>query len=444
MSPLAPRGARAQRIHAAAAEMIPRSLPPAMKAKLFAPLLALAVTTTGLAEKKLFEVTATTTLPANNITVSAGGSNFLDFLDSLTKTAGSFQQLDGKPYSANMTFLGVPNAISFTTNATGLSQTLRLTPINFNRTFTGVNEDDIDDQIDSFFEKEGLTTISAFLREIAKSSAVAITDGNPNSATAGAANSSFQSQGFTPADEVAGGAEAGTPGASKPKFGGFGIGFNSGRFEAGGFKGETFDFSLTLLNKGFGERVRLLVPVSLSYLKVAGAQVAGAGLNLALPIRYVAMNKENPWNWRVTPLVGQSFRASVDMAGGALLRQFGAVNSVDYRVNPKLVVCMINQFTQHKSVKLDFEDYAFDPQVNQQIMKNGLRVVSPLTRRLTGDFFAVDTRFLKAAAVKQFYSYGCSISLRVSPSFNLGLGANYDSGESYKSYSAGLSSAWKW
>jgi hypothetical protein len=169
-----------------------------MKSKLLASFLALALAATSFAEKKLFEVTATTTLPANNITISAGGTNFLDFIDSLTRTVGTFQQLDGKPYNANMTFLGVPNAISFTTNASGLSQTLRLNPIGFNRTFTGVNEDDIDNQIDAFFEKEGLSTISAFLREIAKTSAVAVTDGNPNSATASAANGSFQSQGFTP------------------------------------------------------------------------------------------------------------------------------------------------------------------------------------------------------------------------------------------------------
>lgn len=414
-----------------------------MKTTLIASLLALAATTAGFAQNQLFEAVATTTLPTGNITLRVGGSNFLDLLDSLTKTSGQFQQLDNKPFVASATFLGVPNAIAFSTNATGTAVTMTLTPIGFNRTFTGATKDQVDDLIDAFFEKEGIATVAAFLEAIAKSSAVAVTDGNPNSATAAAANGSFLSQGFTPTDEIADGAAAGTTG-TKPRFGGLGIGFNAGRFEAGTFKGETIDFSLTALNLGLGGRVRLVVPLSVNYLKVAGAQVAGAGMNFALPIRLVAMDKETRWNWRVTPLAGASVRASIDLAGGALLQQFGVINSVDYRVNPRLVVCVVNQLTQHKSVKLEFGDFSFDPKVDQQILKNGLRLVTPLSLRLTGDVFAIDTRFLKAAAVKQFYSLGGSLSLRASPRFNLGLGANYDSGDSFKSYSVGLSSAWKW
>jgi hypothetical protein len=417
-----------------------------MKSKLVSSLFALAVATAGLAQNQLFQATATTTLPANNITITAGGSNFLDFLDALTKTQGQFALLDNKPYNASATFLGVPNAIGFTTNASGSNITMTLNPIGFSRTFTAANKDQVNDLIDDFFEKEGIATISEFLKAIAKNSAVAVTDGNPNSATAVAANGSFQSQGFTPADEIAAGADAGAPGGggTKPRFGGFGIGFNGGRFKAGTFEGDTFDLSLTLLNLGFGERVRLVVPTSLNYLKVAGAQVAGAGVNFALPIRFAVMGKESRWNWRLTPMAGASMRASVDLAGGALLQQFGAVNSLDFRVGPKFVLCVVNQLTQHKSVKLEYGDYSFDPQVNQQILKNGLRLVTPLTRRLTGDLFAIDTRFLKTAAVKQFHSFGGSISLRATQGFNLGLAANYDSGTAFKSYGIGLSSAWKW
>jgi hypothetical protein len=120
------------------------------------------------------------------------------------------------------------------------------------------------------------------------------------------------------------------------------------------------------------------------------------------------------------------------------------INSIDYRVNPKVVFCLVNQFTAHKSIKLEYGDYSFDPKVDQQIVKTGLRMVNPLTRRLILDVFVVDTRFLKAAAVDQFYSAGGSLSLRVSQRFNLTLGANYDTGDNYKSYSGGLSSSWKW
>ncbi len=388
--------------------------------------------------RKPFEAIAITTGPAP-ITVNASGSNLNDFVSSLINTNGQFAPLNGRAYTASSTFLGVPNAVTFNTNATGTAVTYGLTPIGFNRTFTGTSKQDVDTQIKDFFQKNGADTIAAFLKAIAEKSPLAVTDGNPNSATAVAAAGTFTGQGFTTADEIMAGLDGG-----KARYGGFGIGFNAGTFEAGDFKGSNYDFSLTGLNLGLGESVRLITPISFNYLKVEGAQVAGMGINFALPIRLQTMNKDNPFNWRVTPIGGVSLRGSADLAGGALLWQAGVTNTIDYKAAPKLVVCMINQATFHRSIGITYGDYHFDPKIDQQILKNGLRVVSPLTPRLIGDFFAVDTRFLKAAAVKSFETFGGSLSFRATPNYNVSLGANYDTGTRFKAYSVGLSSAWRW
>jgi len=270
---------------------------------------------------------------------------------------------------------------------------------------------------------------------------VAVTDGNPNAATAIAAGSVFGSQGFTPSDELASSAD-GT--ADKPRYGGFGIGFNSGQFKAGGFKGSNTDLAFSGLNFGLTDKVRLIIPVSLSYLKIEGAQVAGAGLNFVLPIRLRAMDKDNPFNWRVTPLAGVSLRASEDLASGTLLWQLGVINTIDYRVNPKLVVCVVNQLTMYRSIAVNYGGYHFDAKIDQQIMKNGLRFVTPLSKRVIGDIMVIDTRFLKDAAVKQFTTIGGSLSLRATKSYNLTLGGNYDTGDNFKAWSVGFSSAWRW
>lgn len=391
------------------------------------------------AERKPFEATAT---PTGGPDIFASGSNLSDFVSSLINTNGQFQALNGRAYTASSSFLGVPNAIAFNTNSTGTVVTYTLTPIGFSRTFTGVSKQAVDDQISAFFKKDGADTIARFLKAIAEKSPLAVTDGNPNSATAVAAGSTFVSQGFTPADEITTVLDEG--GATKPRYGGFGIGFNAGKFKAGGFEGTNYDFSMSGLNIGFGDSVRLLTPISLGYLTVAGAKVAGAGINAVLPIRFSVMGKDNAWNWRVTPIAGVNLRGSADLAGGALLFQVGASNTVDYKVSPKLVVCMINQVTLHRSIGINYGDYSFDPKVDQQIMKNGLRVVSPLTRRLIGDFFIVDSRFFKQAAVKSFETFGGSLSFRATQSFNLSLGANYDTGTDFKAYSVGISSAWRW
>lgn len=394
--------------------------------------------------KQPFEAIATTTDAGSPVTVRSGGTNLFDFISAIVGGNGAFQSIDTRAYSAGMTFLGVPDAIRFTRNSTGTAVTMTLAPIGFNRTFTGPNETSVDDQIDAFFESEGGATIAAFLKAIAKSSPIAVTDGNPTAATAIAAQSVFAGQGFTSADEFGAAFDPDSSEASKSKFGGINLGLNAGTFEAGGFEGKIYDVSGTILNFG-GEKVRFLVPINFNFLEFdAGSKVGGAGINLVLPIRFKVMSKENPWNWRLTPLAGVSVRGSVDLGSLSPLWQAGVVNTLDYKVAPKLVFSIVNQFTMHRSIAIAYDGLDFDPDIDQQILKNGVRFVTPLSRRFILDGFAVDTRFMKDAAVKQFWSFGGSLSFRATQRWNLVLGANYDTGDNFKAYSGGLSSAWKW
>ena len=68
---------------------------------------------------------------------------------------------------------------------------------------------------------------------------------------------------------------------------------------------------------------------------------------------------------------------------------------------------------------------------------------TPLSSRTTGDVFVIETNYLKDAAVKNFTTFGASVSYRITPKANITLGVNYDTGSGYRSSSAGLSSAWK-
>jgi hypothetical protein len=388
-----------------------------------------------------FVATATTTDNLPPLTLSLQGSSFFDFLDQVIKSEGAFQPFNGRPFTGNMTFLGFADAIRYTTNANSTNVTITLTPIGFNRTFTGPTEDAVDQQLEDFFKSEGAATIADFLKAIAKTSPIAVTDGNPTAATALAAAGSFTGQGFTSIEEFSDGSEAA---GSRPKFGGISLGLNAGTFEAGIFDGKIYDVSGTLLNFG-GEKVRFVVPVNANFLELdSGSKVGGAGISFALPIRFRQMGRDSDLNWRVTPLGGISVRGSLDLASVSPLWTAGVVNTIDYRVNPKLVVSVVNQFTTHKSIALEYDDLNFDPDINQQILKNGLRLTSKLSQRVILDGFVVDTRFIKDAAVKQFWTLGTSLALRATQKWNLVLGLNYDTGDRFKAYSLGLTSAWKW
>jgi len=371
--------------------------------------------------------------------VTASGNNFKDFTDEITESGGAFQPLTGHTYDANVNFLGVPNAMLYATNSTGTSVTVTLPPINFTQTFTGSSRSAVNSEIDDFFEKNGSGIFANFLKAIAQTSPIAVTDGNPDSATAIAANSVFLNSAMTPSDELEDEASG-----TKPQFSGLAIGFDAGQFKAGGFSGDNYDLSFTALNVGLGDQVRLQMPVDFNYLTVDGAQVAGAGVTFVLPIRIYTMDQNNPVSWRLTPLAGVSGRGSIDLAGGAALWEAGLISSVDYKVNSKLVLCLMDQYTDNRSFTVSYGSYSFNPQVEQGILKNGVRLVTPLTRRLILDVFAVETNFLNPAVTKNFTTLGGSLSLRATKNYNLSLAGNYDTGSSFSSWSVGLQSAWHW
>jgi hypothetical protein len=365
-------------------------------------------------------------------------SNLNNFLSDLVNAQGQYGAINGFAYAEKTTYLGVNNAVTFTGDTPGTTVTLAIPLIGFSQTFIGATRADVENQIHDFIKQNGSSVWASFLSALAKQSPNAVTDGNPNAATGAMANETFLAEGFTPVDELL----PDDP-TSSPHQSGFGLGFDAGQFTAGGLTGELIDLAIPMRWK-LSDQVGFTLNIPFNYLTLEGAKVYGTGLNGAFPIRIETMSAQNPWNWRVTPLLGAAARASQDLASGVALWQLGLSNSVDYRVNAKLIICMVNQLTTYRSFKVSYGGYSFDPEVKQQVLKNGLRLVSPLTQRVIGSFFLLESQFLQDAAVKQFSTIGGSLSFRVTKTMNVQLGANYDTGPAFKSWSVGLSSAWKY
>lgn len=399
-----------------------------------------------------FEVTAVSFSPS--LSKTQDYSSFPALVSDVVNTQGSFASFAGTSnFNANVTFLGVANALQVSYNYSPTLVTVSVqSPVSgLSQSFQGPTRSNVETQVKNYFLQNGSAAVGAFMAAIAKQSAVAVTDGNPGSSTARMSDSTFYGDGFTPSMDLpfegtAAASDAGGTGAagsaSSTRFTGFGIGFNSGQFNANGIKGTNTDVSIPFGYR-FTDRVSLAGSIPLNYLTVEGAKIYGAGLDLALPVRLQIMNKDNRLNWRVTPLAGISARGSADLAGGGVIWMAGLTNTLDYRINSKLILGLVNQYTYHKSMTVKYGSDKFDPQVNQDIIKNGIRAVTPLSPRTTLDGFVVETNFLKAAAVKSFTTFGTSLSFRLTKSMDVTLGGNYDTGTNYNSWAVGLSSAWK-
>lgn len=387
-----------------------------------------------------FEIKVSATGPGD---ITIGSSDFLDLVDAFIKAEDHFNAYNGYQTHANLTYLAIENAMIFDITPAGTFAQLQIPSIGLNRNFNGTSRADVENQIEDFFQSEGADLYAQFLAAVAQQSPLAVTDGNPNAATATQAEETFASEGFTPVEDLfvedisrSGGTD------TSPRISGFGIGLNSGKFKAAGLSGSKTDLSIPF-KFGINERLSLSGSVPFHYMTLEDAKIYGAGLNLALPYRIKIMSKDNPLNWRLSPTVGISARASKELASGAALVDYGLVNTLDYRLNSRFIICLVNQITNYQSLEVSYDGYDFDPDIQQTILKNGGRLVTKLAERWIGDFFLIDTRFLEDAAVDQFTTVGTSISYRLTRTRNLQLGFNYDKGDNFEAWSAGLSSSWK-
>lgn len=397
---------------------------------------------------KLFDVVVTD----GTNTVRQSSSSAEDLVTAVVNNEDAFAVFAGQVSNGALKFQGVRDAIVLNQQADGSGSVqflsdngtiLRTGPDGRQYRYEQVTFASLS-ELEDYMKKNGSAVYARFLKEINRLSTLGVSDGNPSSSTASTARHDFSIFGLTPAAEL----DFGDGAAEKPGLGGFGLGFNSGVFEAdqGGetYNGRFMELGFAWLNLGLGDHVRLVAPLNFSYLDVEGTAIYGVSQSLAVPVRILSMDKENRWNWRITPILGANARVSIDGLAGAVLWNAGVVNSIDYRVNSRLIVCLINQVTFYNSVPVTYGDYSFDSDIEQVIAKNGLRLVTPLTKRLILDGYAIHTQFLEDAAVESFVTFGTSLSLKATKSYSLTLGANYDTGDDFQSYSVGLSSAWRW
>ena len=407
-------------------------------------------------------------------TLSATANSFPEIAQDLIKNRGTFEPLlSANTFSGQIDFLGISDAIkiNMTTPTPGTAsatiQLLDWDPI----PFTGNSRDEIFEQAKEYFTKNGSEIYGRFMREIARQSFVAVTDGNPRSSTALMANDSFAFQGWTPIGAIpnlllpeATPAASGVPGVAAESVGasalpsstttgtnsldrmktlGFAVGLNAGRFEAGDFKGSYMDGALPW-NLDITRRVSFAGSLSANYLEMDGAQVFGAGLTLAVPVKILEITPASDWNWRLSPHVGFSARGSYDLAAAGAIVSGGFTSALEYRAGKDWLLSLANQITYHESLSIPLPShYEFDIEVRQYILKNGLRATYRILPKLHVSAFVIETNFLRDAAIGDYTTLGGALTWSFTDTIALGVAGNYDFGKDYNSYSVGVVSTWK-
>ncbi len=333
--------------------------------------------------------------------VQGGGSSLPYLVEDFLLARGQFSGLENEPeYDAELRYAGVANAIEMEVNALGTNVTLRIPSTGFERNFSGLDREDVEQQIEDFIQDEGAREWGKFQSEMAKRSLVAVTDGNPNSTTARAADGTFQEFGRRPASTRASRRSAASGG------GRFGFSFFPGysRFEAGEFDGEAYSLHFALRAR-LTDRVGIALVTPAAYVRLEGAEVYHLGATAGIPLILIPDRGGSRWFWQVTPSGGLMGSGSIDFAGGGLVEHFAGTSLLSYSLG-NVVLSMGNQYGTYRGRNTSYDDYDIHTHVNQRIVKHGLTLSLPFGRNWAMDLYGEDTHFRRDAAIDHYNGLG--------------------------------------
>ena len=364
-------------------------------------------------------------------TISQSASSLPDLVEALIQNQDAFAPLVGNDFTGSLTYFGIPAAVTVEVQGdTQLTVTSALTGLN--RTFTGTDRNDLEGQLKDWLLKEGGSEVAQLIKEAAKRSTAAITDGNPSSATARMADSAFNTFGMYPATRAMGGRPSGYRS---------GIWVHGRQSKADTPIGtvDNTEYGLNVPSwLRLGRSLDLIGNMSGRYVEAEGTEIIGGGLDLGLGIRLATRGGEDRFGWQVTPFAGFHGLGTYDGATAGLLDQFGIANRFEFKLSGDVLLVVASQFSYFDSLKIKIEGVEIDPELEQQVLKNGLMVDVPFpsVKSVYFNGFVVDTRFLKDAAVDNYQTAGGGLSIRGRRT-SLNVYISRDFADHYSSWNAG-------
>lgn len=370
----------------------------------------------------------TLTATGGGTTVVANGKDLVDLAGNLIDAEAQFAPLADENVSGNLRYGELNDALLFSRNASGTSATITIPSTGFSRTFTGANEDEVEDQIRDFFEEDGADEYAAFLREINRQTSFGVSDGNPLATTALLADLGFYRFGF----------RARAPGDAP-------IRLPSGgdlRLYAGATETDAADGWFAGLSTGnnwtFGDRVGLTWANSFRFRDIEGSDVYQVGTTIALPIALITSRDDEGISWHLTPAFVGGFGGSWDLAAGGILAGGQITSSIAARVSGWTIV-IANQAGFYEGVPIDISDFRFETDTSQQILKNGVQLLRDLGDSAYLDVGVSYTNFLDDAFIDGYASADAGIALRLGDRSSLRLGYHGDYADDFTTHGGNVS-----
>jgi hypothetical protein len=378
----------------------------------------------------LFEIFVVNTDGSGIPDLTAGGWEFPELMEDLINAQGDFASFAGAAFSADITFMGVENAINVTVDPATQTATLSFTALGpgapvYN--FTGAN---LWQQIEDFLQDNLADALAEFINAINELSLVAVTDGTPLSTTALSADYIFDRfalhADFTRAERRAAEGEEIDTGLRGR------LDFYNNNIDTDVADGYSLAIAPSL-EYVFNRDLSLGLLFPITYTDIGGAEVFNAHIDAAFSWRLLHPGEHSPLGLRVTPFGSFALSGSVDTVSGAIIGATGLQTTATLELGD-VTISASTQYSYHDSISVRYESWEFDPKISQQIFKAGGKI----TQRLGDNFFVygtfVYTTFIEDAAIEDWISPGAGFGYRLDNGLNLSVGYTSDIADGYESY----------
>lgn len=359
--------------------------------------------------------------------VSVSGTNLPNLVSNLINGSSQFSSLAKEGFAASVRYGGENNAILLSKNAANTSATLTIPSIGFTKTFTGPNASSLETQIEDYAKEHGSTIYGSFIRSINASTSLGVTDGNPLAATAFLANQAFVQFGLQPAPVP--------PGQGMPNpldqvaTADIRLEFNGGYSHSDGasgyFAGGAFSFGFK-----FGDRVGLVFATPFMYREVEGSDVYNVGEEISLPILAIEPEGDKTLSWLITPTLFGGAAGSYDLASGGTFLGGGITSSVSFQIST-FTFTVANHYDYFHGFPVSFANYKLDTNLDQEILKNGVKIAKFFGNSLYVDGGITYTNFLQRAAVGEYWSPAAGLGFRFGSYSGLRVGYEGDIGKGF-------------
>ena len=397
---------------------------------------ALAFPASAIASEPFTVVDQTTSGAPQSVTVT--GNNLPNLVSHLIQSQQGFDSLQNRDTSASISYGRIPQAIILTRNAAGTSATLKLPTIGFSKTFSAANEEKLQSQIKDFAKRNGSTIYGAFIRSINERTDIGVTDGNPLAATALLADQQFWQFGLDPSPYRPGAGiidpldQVATPDLRLDLHGGYAhTDHETSTYGGGAITGGV----------RFSDSVGLAFATPFNYRNVSGADVWHIGEEISLPVVLVKPRGDRSLSWLVAPTFIAGASGSIGLASGGTFLGGGATSSLSFQLD-SFVFTVADSWDYFHGFPLRIGPYRFDTNIDQQIVKNGLKITRYFGDSLFIDGGASYTDFIGRSAVNVYWTPTVGIGLRLNEHAGFHIGYTGDFGHDFAAHGGEMQ--WYW